>query len=317
MFNKDDETTSGEALDQDPAGTTRRDFLRMAGMAGAGFVVREPTSQAALLAGVPASMVQASSHPAVHTAASAVKEILVPANAHPAMRSAARILAKKLKLGEEIVRTYDGPLKPASGAIVLALAKDGKLPVADLPKRDGYTVLYTGGVVVYGARPRSLLFAAGEPEHWVGRTTVYRRNPEFALRNTTWHPDNPVADQAAIFGANFFIANLPASPALKALNEVHGALTPDQQKQLLDAGEAHKARNAAAVKEFREADVEVYALLPYGVNFETWSPSLYKAVVKVYPSAKGTPEPNSHESAALCPSDPAAWKVMGVVDWQR
>ena len=64
------------------------------------------------------------------------------------------------------------------------------------------------------------------------------------------------------------------------------------------------------VKEFHDADVDVYALLPYGNNFATWSPALYAAALKAYPTAKGTPEANSHESAALCPSDPLTWKVL-------
>ena len=33
-------------------------------------------------------------------------------------------------------------------------------------------------------------------------------------------------------------------------------------------------------------------------------------MLKAYPSTKGTPELNSHESAALCPSDPMTWKVL-------
>ena len=49
----------------------------------------------------------------------------------------------------------------------------------------------------------------------------------------------------------------------------------------------HKAQNAERVKEFHDADVEVYALLPYGNNFATWSPALYAATVKAYPNAKG------------------------------
>ena len=55
------------------------------------------------------------------------------------------------------------------------------------------------------------------------------------------------------------------------------------------SAETHKAQNAARVKEFHDADVEVFALLPYGNNFATWSPALYAAALKAYPSAKGTP----------------------------
>jgi hypothetical protein len=236
--------------------------------------------------------------------------ILLPANAHPAMKSAAKILATKLKLDDAAIETYDGAPKATPGSVVLALASDGKLAAADKPKVDGYTVTYAGGIVVWGARPRSILYAAGEPHHWAARTATYRRTPEFALRNCTYHPDYPVAEQTAIFGANFFIANLPASPALAALPEVHGALTPAQQTELVQAGQTHKTQNAATVQEFKDADVEVYALLPYGANFATWSPALYAAVLKAYPSTKGTPMEHSHESAALCPSDPLTWKVL-------
>jgi hypothetical protein len=280
------------------AETTRRDFLMMAGM-GAGATLVHPS---ALFAEV--------GHLALMP-----KTILVPASGHGAMMSAAKILAKKLGLDDSVIQTYDGAPKATKGAIVLALAKDGKLTAAEMPKVDGYTVTYTGGAVggimVWGARPRSVLYAAGEPHHWMkAGVAPYRRNPEFALRNCSWHPNYPVAEQAAIFGANFFVANLPATPALEALPEVHGALSGADRKSLAASAAEHKTQNAAAVKEFHDADVEVYALLPYGNNFATWSPELYAAVEKAYPSAKGTPMENSHESAALCPSDPLTWKVL-------
>jgi hypothetical protein len=250
------------------------------------------------------------------------EKILVAANAHPATMAAARILAKKLGLEESVIATYDGAPKATPGAIVLALAKDGNLATAEIPKADGYTVTYAKGeyVVVWGARPRSLLYAAGEPHHWVSGppkrslhgapAAIYRRSPEFALRNNTWHPDYPVAEQAAVFGANFFIANLHAEPALEAVPEVHRALSEADRKRLVASAADRKAKNAATVKEFHDADVEVYALLPYGNNFATWSPALYAATLKAYPNAKGVPMANSHESAALCPSDADGWRVL-------
>lgn len=279
--------------------TTRRDFLRMAGMGTAAATLARPSE---LFAQVGAMK------PA---------KILVAADAHPAIQSAAKILAKKLGMDDGSIATYDGAPKATKGAVVLALAKDGKLAAAEMPKVDGYVVHYTAGggdgagIVVYGARPRSLLFAAGEPHHWVKASAVpYRRTPEFALRNTTRHADYPVAEHVAMFGANFFIANLPASPALAAVPEVHAALSEADRKSLVASAAEHTARNAATVKEFHDADVEVYALLPYGNNFATWSPALYAATLKVYPTAKGTPMANSHESAALCPSDENGWTVL-------
>jgi hypothetical protein len=272
---------------------TRRDFLVLAGLTGAA-----------------ASLVQPS---ALFAQSGAAKpgSIRIPAGAHPAIQSAARILAVRLKLPESSIETYTGAPTPGAAAIVFALASAARLGPTDAPKHDGYTVLYQGGTVVYGARPRSLLYAAGEPEHWAeSRSAPYRRSPDFPLRLAQAHTDYPVAEQVAMFSANFFTADMHAAPALRALPEVFAQLTPDQQKQLPAAAERHKSENAARVKEFHDADVEVFALLPYGNNFATWSPPLYAAALKAYPSAKGTPMPNSHESAALCPSDPLTWKVI-------
>ena len=277
------------------ASTSRREFLALAGMTTAGASLLHPGAMFAIPVGK-----------------AGVKTILTP-NDSRAMMSAAKILAKKLGLDESAVATYDGAPKGQAGTIVLALAADPAehLSAALMPKMDGYTVTYTGGTVVWAARPRSALFAAGEPHHWVKpRAAAYRRNPEFALRNATYHPDYPVAEQAAIFGANFFVANLAASPTLRSVPEVFGALTAAQQTQLVADSERHRTENAARVREFKDADVDVYALLPYGNNFATWSPELYAAVCTAFPTAKGTPMPNSHESAALCLSDPATWRVL-------
>jgi len=282
----------------DGAAPTRREFLLMAGMGAAAATLIQPGK--------------------LFAAAGAAKpeKILVAADALPAIQSAAKILAKKLKLDELAIATYVGAPKATAGAVVLALTRDGKLAVANAPKGDGYTVTYTGGIVVWGARLRSVLFAAGEPHHWVrpGKTgagsTPYRRNPAFKIRVASYHVAYPVAEQTAIFGANLYTANLTASPALQALPEVFGALSTADQKNLVASAAQHKAQNIQRVKEFHDADVEVYALLPYGNNFATWSPALYAATIKAYPNAKGVPMANSHESAALCPSDADGWTVL-------
>ena len=217
------------------------------------------------------------------------ERILVPANAHPAIQCGGENPGEEAGAGmRAAIATYEGRRRPTAGVIVLALAKDGKLAAADMPKKDGYTVTYTGGMIVYGARPRSLLFAAGEPEHGLQpRTAPYQRNPDFAIRNARQHTDYPVAEQVAIFSANMFTATCAPRPRWQALPDVSHA-DAAQQKQLVDAAATHTAENAARVKEFHDADVEVYALLPYGNNFATWSRELYAAVLKAYPTAKGT-----------------------------
>jgi hypothetical protein len=137
------------------------------------------------------------------------------------------------------------------------------------------------------------------------------RNPEFAMRFGVHHIDHSVAEQVAILGVNTFTAQLHASVSLRdEMPEVYAKLNAkDQQRLTADAEEA-LAHNAALVKEFHDADVEVFADLPYGNNFSRWSQELYAAFLAVYPSAKGVPEEHSWEKAALCPSDPATWKLF-------
>ena len=94
--------------------TSRRDFLALAGMAGASASLIQPSTLLAQIAGqVP-------------------KSIRIPAEAHPAVKSAAEILAKKLKLDPSVVETYEGGAHAAADAITLALAGDGKLPPLDM-----------------------------------------------------------------------------------------------------------------------------------------------------------------------------------------
>ena len=241
--------------------------------------------------------------------------IQIPSGAHPAVRSAAGMLATKLGLTADAVREFSGAASLQKGTIVLAL-KDTKgvpAPLASSIARDGYAVLAeNGGLIVCGARPRSLLFAAGETHHWLERTAgTWPRNPEFAMRFAAHHADHSVAEQVAILGANSFIAQLHASVSLKdEMPEVYAKLSPAAQQRLAAAEADDMKRNAALVKEFHDADVEVFADLPYGNNFSRWSEDLYNAFLAVYPSAKGVPEEHSWERAALCPSDPATWKLF-------
>jgi hypothetical protein len=149
---------------------------------------------------------------------------------------------------------------------------------------------------------------------------VWTRNPEFAMRWASYHADHSVAEQAATLGATHFIAPLHGSVSLRGeMPEVYAKLDPAVQ-QRLNSGETDAMnRNATLVKEFHDADVEVFADLPYGNNFSRWSEELYNAFLAVYPSAKGVPEEHSWERAALCPSDPATWRLFEayVRDWAR
>jgi hypothetical protein len=241
--------------------------------------------------------------------------IFIPVDAHPAVQSAAQILASALALDENVVHTYKGAPNPHSGEIVFAL-KDAHgipVPVSSPIERDGYSILaQNNGLLICGARPRSLLFAAGEPHHWLSHNTgVWVRNPDFKLRCSGWAPNYSAAQLAAMTGANLYFAPLHASVSFKEeMPEVYAKLDPEVRRRL-DAGvEPAMKRNAAIVKEFHDADLTVFAELPYGNNFSHWSPALYDALLSVYPTAKGVRALHSWEKAALCPSDPATWKAF-------
>lgn len=246
---------------------------------------------------------------------SAYRQIAIPAGSHPALQSAAQILAKALSLQPDAIHTYHGTPPQRAGVIAFALKATHDVPasVSDPIERDGYAVLAKDrGLLICGARPRSLLFAVGEPHHWLDRTTgVWVRNPDFALRCAGWQWNYSSAQMAALTGANLFFAPLRASVSLREeLHEVYAKLRPEVQ-QRLDSGVAPAMkRNAAIVKEFHDADLTVFAELPYGNNFSHWSPDLYEALLAVYPTAKGVHAEHSWEKAALCPSDPATWKAF-------
>lgn len=250
--------------------------------------------------------------------------IHVPAAGHPALRSAAGILAGKLGLNKNAIVPYKGSTPHRHGSIVFALKSNRGVPasLSGPIERDGYAVLAeNGGLTVCGGRPRSLLFAAGEPHHWIGRAAgLWVRNPEFALRLSGWHPPYKAAELAAMLGANTFTAPLEASISLgEQMPEVYAKLSADE-RQKLDAGvDPAMKRNAEIVKEFHDADLTVFSGLPYGNNFSRWSPGLYEAFLAVYPSARGVPEEHSWEKAALCPSDPATWKLLEayIGEWAR
>lgn len=255
---------------------------------------------------------------------SGYRHIAVPAGAHPAVHSAAQILAKALSLGPEAIHTYHREPPHRASTIALAVRETHGVPasVSAAIERDGYAVLAeNGGLLVCGARPRSLLFAAGEPHHWLPHSGgIWTRNPDFALRCSGWHPRYSAAQLAAMTGANLFFAPLFGSVSLREeMPEVYAKLSPDVQQRLDSGVEPAMKRNAAIVKEFHDADLTVFAELPYGNNFSRWSPPLYEALLSVYPAAKGVRAPHSWEKAALCPSDAATWKAFDayVREWAR
>lgn len=243
-------------------------------------------------------------------------QILISHDCHPAVRSAAGILAHKLGIDKSRIKAVGRTGVPKRGEIELAAAPatppQAKLlgPQAESIKYDGYMIsFHDGGALILGKRPRSLLYAAGDCALWRGKTAgTYVREPDFEIRTSHGSRGRSIAEVVAEVGANL-MDGLPAVATLKdSFPNVFNLMSQRDQQRLEQRQSFMAERSKTALQECHDADVEVYTSI-YGNNFEHWSPALYQAVIKAYPSTKGLPEPNSWEKAPLCPSDPMTWKL--------
>lgn len=248
------------------------------------------------------------------------EKIVVSASCPLAINSAADIISQKLGLPHSAIQTVAAPGAPQKGEIVLVTAPGtaaqsdvlGSTP-AEI-KYDGYAIVFhNGGALIYGARPRSLLYAAGDVVLWKDRTSgTYVRNPAFAIRSAPWYGQESLAQYVAEMGVNIIIGKQhEGNPVTfkQTLPTVYDQLSQADQKQLDQQSKRIEQNAAQFAQACHNADVSYFPFL-YGNNFRLWSPALYQAVVKTYPSARGTPAPHSWEKATLCPSDPMTWKVM-------
>jgi hypothetical protein len=212
------------------------------------------------------------------------QRICIPQSCPEAAKSAARILAHKINLPADAIVTVPDSTVPAKGEVLLAVppleAPQAKWAgsAADKIKEDGYVIIFrSGGAMICGARPRSLLYAAADWHLWKDKTSeTFVRDPSFAIRAAQYDGTLPVDEYIATLGINVLIDRKADTELLQTC---------------------------------RNADVAYYVFL-YGNNFQLWSRSLYDAAVKTNPSVQGTPAPNSWEKASLCPSDPNSWKLI-------
>ena len=188
-------------------------------------------------------------------------------------------------LGATVKVAENAPLAVKRAAEILraTVASDTlpiRLEVGPVPglKHDGYSVNRTEkGYVITGSRPRALLYAAGEPERWLGKEKTVR-DPAFASRmlNYTGAAHDP-ADWIAATGAN--IIHLPRKAAPRK------------------------------VAEYKAYDVDVYAFI-YGCDARKWNAEALERFLTAHPEAKGTDPGNSWEKGILCASQPATWDFV-------
>lgn len=243
--------------------------------------------------------------------------ILIPEHSHPALKSAAQILARKLSIAADQIRPASPSAVPRAGEIVFAVVPAARSQQAWLGnlakpvKYDGYMIGFQkGGALVLGNRPRSLLYAAGDCALWRNQTSgPYVREPDFEIRTSHGSRGRPMAEAVALVGANI-MQGAPAAATLKnSFPKVFNLLTHEEQEQLEKRQARFKEFSQRIVKACHDADVLVFTSI-YGNNFEHWSPALYRAVIKAYPSIKGVPAKHSWEKCPLCPSEPMTWKII-------
>ncbi len=239
-------------------------------------------------------------------AGTAYRRILIVEPAHPAVHSAAQILARKLSLPQSSIQLVKSLGGRRPGDIVLTINPEAA-------KRDGYRISFDHDcALVQGVRPRSLLYAAGDVDLWKDeRSATYVREPSFAVRSGQYTEGRTVAEYVAEMGVNIIVdqQNRQVVTLKETFPEVYNELSP-ADKVKLDAARANsieKIRKFA--RECHDADVPFYQFL-YGNDITLWSPVLYQAALKAYPSIKGVPVASSWEKAYLCPSDPITWKLI-------
>lgn len=247
------------------------------------------------------------------------RTILVPQSAHPAAQSTARILAEKLNLPKDAIQIFSGDRVPEKGQILLAVLPVSK-PQANFLggnaksiQKDGYVIVFKGNsAMICGARPRSLLYAAGDVHLWKDKTSgTFVRNPSFVVRSVEYHGSMPMPEYVAATGLNLLIdRRARVTVCMKeTLPEVFEKLQPEDQQRLERAWRARMEGQNETLQACHDADVE-YTVFLYGNNFKLWSEPLYEAALKAYPTIEGTPAANSWEKATLCPSDPMTWKLF-------
>ena len=150
-------------------------------------------------------------------------------------------------------------------------------------RHDGYRADESNGVVTITApRPRGFLYAAGDPQSWLGKCPVLR-DPAFAIRVGLMNsPRRTVAEYVAATGVNTIFKLAPGHSA---------------------------GRLADFARECRAADVD-FMVMPYGNDYERWDAKAYAAAIAAHPEVKGTSATNSWERGTLCPSQSFALSLI-------
>lgn len=254
--------------------------------------------------------------------AQSFRYIAVGSHAHPAIQAAARMMARKLDIPFSRILRKDSITVPRPGVLALSCGTPSAAQLKFLgrdPRKvefDGYLIRFRGNAaLVFGKRPRSLLYAAGDLVHWKDRRTgLYVRQPDFRVRDVNKGSARDLDELVAETGANIIFDNIhPGFITLqKSFPRIFDSIAADRQKQLLARESQAAIQGARLAKACHDADVDFYPFL-YGNDIVRWNPVLAAAVYKVYPGIAGVRAPHSWEKATLNPSLPATWNIIDSV----
>jgi hypothetical protein len=256
---------------------------------------------------------------APRTGGGAITSIVVEADAHPAALSAARMMARALGVPDARIARERRVGVPAAGTLVLDYGEPSREQVAFIGRDprtvrfDGYLVRFDGGrALVFGRRPRSLLYAAGDVELWKRRGEgTYLREPAFETRDVNLGGADDVATLVARTGANLVFERFDADfvTLRDAFPRVYDRLAPADRARILQQKEEISERAARLAAACHAADIDFYPFL-YGNDMARWSPALMRAVYAVYPDVRGLRAPHSWEKASLNPALPETWELI-------
>ncbi|TAM94228.1 MAG: hypothetical protein EPN39_18165 [Chitinophagaceae bacterium] len=248
--------------------------------------------------------------------------VILNKNAYPAVKSAAAMLAKKLNIPTGHILFKNKITVPTSGVIELDCGQPSKAQIQFIgqdPRKvnfDGYLIKFNGNsALIFGKRPRSLLYAAGDFYWWKNkRSGLYVRQPDFKVRDINKGSENNMARLIANTGANIVFDNIhPDFITLqKSFPAVFDSIPKNEREEMLRKEKEAEERALQLAEACHDADVDFYPFL-YGNDIVRWNPVLAKAVYKVYPHIAGVRAPHSWEKATLNPSLPETWKIIDAI----
>jgi hypothetical protein len=245
--------------------------------------------------------------------------IAVASGAHPAIVAAARMIAARLDIPASHILRKDAIGVPAAGVLALTSGVPSRAQLRFLgrdPRKvafDGYLIRLDGDrALVFGKRPRSLLYAAGDVAHWkTQKQGVYVRQPDFRIRDVNKGSARDLYTLVAETGANIIFDNIhPGFITLQhSFPRVFDSIPAARRGWLLQREQQAQTQGRALAKACHDADVDFYPFL-YGNDIVRWNPVLAAAVYKAYPHIAGVRAPHSWEKATLNPSLAVSWDII-------